>query len=126
MRFGLWKRRTRELTAALMLAAFAARALVPEGFMPARDGSLAVEICPDGFPAQLLPHAAHHHHRGGSAHTDHCVFGSASAAGPLTCLSPIAEHSPAWHSRAVEVRSVAVDVRLVHLPQPRAPPSQLS
>jgi hypothetical protein len=119
MRFGLSRSSTRELIAALMLAAFAVRALVPEGFMPARDGSLAVEICPEGFPTQLLPHAAHHH---GGSHADHCAFGCAGAGGPLTSPAPIADPSPAWRSPARQLPSVAVAVRLVHLPQPRAPP----
>jgi hypothetical protein len=121
-----WRRhRGRELVAALILAAFGLHALIPAGFMPG-GGLLSIRICPDGFPAQLLTPGAHHRHGGSPTNNDHCAFGSAGAGGPLTSLSLLADASVAWHAPAVEVLSVTVAVRLVHLPQPRAPPGRLS
>jgi hypothetical protein len=121
-----WRRhRGRELVAALILAAFGVHALIPEGFMPG-DGPLSIRICPDGFPAQLLDHGAHHHHGGSPAHTDRCAFGSAGPGGPLTSLAPLADASTARDAPAVDLLSLAVAVRLVHLPQPRAPPGRLT
>lgn len=55
MRIGLFKFATRKSTAALVVAAFALRALIPAGFMLDSGHRLAIVICPDGFPADLLP-----------------------------------------------------------------------
>jgi len=80
----------------MLLVAVVARALIPAGFMPA--AGFTYEICPDGFPAQLLhdEHAAHHshgaehsenQHSGHGSHehaarAEHCVFAAAAGAGP--------------------------------------------
>jgi len=121
-----WRRhRGRELIAALILAAFGVHALIPEGYMPG-GGPLSIRICPDGFPARLLSHDAHHHHGGAPAHTDRCAFGSAGTGGPLSSAAPLADTSTARYAPAVDALSIAVPVRLVHLPQPRAPPSRLT
>jgi hypothetical protein len=122
MRFGLSRSNRRELIAALMLAAFAVRTLVPAGFMPARDGSLALEICPDGFPAQLLHHAAHHH-SGGHAHTDHCVFGGASAGAPVPHFPGLTALSVGRFAPGERWAAPTGAVRLVYLPQARGPPT---
>jgi hypothetical protein len=113
------------VVAALIVAAFGVHALIPAGFMPGGT-LLSIRICPDGFPGQLLTHGAHHTHGGSPAHTDHCAFGSAGTVGPLTSLSPLADASAARHAAAVDVLPIAAAVRLVHLPQPRAPPGRLS
>jgi hypothetical protein len=124
-----WRRhRGRELVTALILAAFGVHALIPAGFMPG-GGALAVQICPEGLPAQLLAGGgASHHHRGspGGAHTDHCAFGCAGAGGPLPQLSPLAAITLISRVPPVGTTAAAPAVRLVHLPQPRAPPGRLS
>jgi len=113
--------RRRQLLAALMLAAFAVRALVPAGFMPAGGGAFSIEICPEGFSAQLLPHG--HHHPGGSpTHTEHCVFGSAGASGPVRQLAAPGDVALLQHTPAARCIAAATAVRLVHLPQARGPP----
>jgi hypothetical protein len=122
MRFGLSRMSTRRLLAGVMLAAFAVRALIAPGFMPAHEVAFALEICPEGFPAPLLGHSAHHHPAGGHAHGDHCVFGSAGAAGPapqlanLGCLWLAPQQPLGRRDRA------AIVVQLIHLPQARGPP----
>jgi hypothetical protein len=113
--------RGRGLIAALALAVFGLHALIPEGFMPG-GGPLSIRICPDGFPAQLLTHDARHHHGGSPAHHDRCVFGSAGPGGPLASLSPLVDAPAGSQALAVDGLSVALGIRLVHLPQPRAPP----
>ena len=106
-----------------MLLAFVVRALVPQGFMPASDSSFSIEICPEGFPAQLLAHAGHHH-PGTHSHTEHCVFGSACAGGPV---SHLASCSAAFRLPsalpAARVPSAPILVQLVHLPHARGPPA---
>ena len=47
-------RATRARLVAVALLAFALRALIPLGFMPASDGSLSLMICPGGLPAGIL------------------------------------------------------------------------
>jgi hypothetical protein len=129
--------------ASIMLVAFALRVLIPPGFMPASGRPFSIEICWEGFPAGTLAHvepshpdsmdmasmgmdqvAVHHH--GTSSHSEHCVFGTACSAGPVTHLLLPSDFSFAQQLRAVDFASIAAAVRVVHLPPPRAPPSQLS
>ncbi len=107
-----------------MLLAFALRALVTQGFMPSSERPFTVEICPEGFTAELLMLGGHHHHHGGpDSHTEHCVFGTACASGPPSQLALFTERSPTEQVRAAPVVAVAAVVRLVYLPHVRGPPS---
>lgn len=80
-----------------LLITFAFRALIPAGFMPSADRPFTLQICPDGFPAQLLlsanphmdmAHATHQghdapsHNQHGASYSQHCVFGAATGVGP--------------------------------------------
>lgn len=114
--------RGRGLLAALILAAFGLHALMPEGFMPG-GGGLSIQICPDGFPTQLLSEGARHHHGGSPSHTDHCAFGCTGSGGPITSVARLGATAPARDAPAVNALSVVLAVRLVHLPQPRGPPA---
>jgi len=140
---GKWSRRT--LTAGMMLVALASRVLIPPGFMPASGRSLWIEICSDGLPAgmlaQLEPAQADgkgmesmgmdpmpadsmgpHHHHGSTPQSEHCVFGTACSAGAIPHLPLPSDFSSAQLLRAAAFTSIATAVRVVHLPQPRAPP----
>jgi hypothetical protein len=142
------KRSRRSFVASVMLVAFASRALIPPGYMPASDRPFSIVICWDGFPADVLargesPHAdsmdmesmdmesmdmgrgANHHH-GSPSHSEHCVFGTACGAGPMSDLTLPSDFSSAQQLRAVAFVSIALAFRVVHLPQPRAPPGRLS
>lgn len=123
MRIGPSGNRGRQLLAALMLVAFAVRALVPAGFMPASGGAFSIEICPEGFAAQLLPHGGHHPAGGSPTHTEHCVFGSAGASGPLRQLAALGAIALLQHAPAARLIAAPTAVRLVHLPQARGPPA---
>lgn len=147
----LRRRSRRMLMASIMLVAFAWRALVPAGFMPSGDRPFLIEICPEDLPAGLLAHSeapgedsadmsgmdmgsmSHsgfvqgaHHHPGGPSHVEHCVFGTASGAGPICNLPLLSNISYSLPLRAFTFDSIAGAIRLVHLPPPRAPPGQLS
>jgi len=142
----LRERRTRTLLASIMLVAFALRALIPSGFMLGGERPFSIEICWDGFPAAVLAqgdsrdtgsmdmdsmdmgrmdmgatHAGHQH-----SASEHCVFGSACSAGPIPHLALPSSFSSARLLPALEFASIAGAVHLVHLPQSRAPPGQLS
>jgi hypothetical protein len=107
----------RQWLISLLLVAVGIRALIPAGFMPSNDRPFTFEICPDGFPAQLLHeeqttlagHAGHHHqaqgdqgtqpaekspHEHGAARAQHCVFAAAATVGPAPqitlLLAPVA------------------------------------
>jgi hypothetical protein len=116
------------------------RALIPAGFMPAAD--FTYQICPDGFPAQLLhsEHAVHHaHHADGSpqgdvqhsgrgshehaARGEHCVFAAAAVGGlaPQTILLLTTDETAA----APHVYFAPAPPALAHYRahQPRGPPT---
>jgi hypothetical protein len=122
MRIRLSNKTSRLLIAGIMLFAFAVRALVPQGFMPASHGPLTLEICPEGFPAQLLAHTGHHH-GGGHSYSDHCVFGTACAGGPPSHVAPLGGVSLPELAPAAPRIAGTREVRLVYLPQARGPPA---
>jgi hypothetical protein len=158
MRLSLGKRSRQTLMAGIMLVAFASRALIPPGFMPANGRPFLIEVCPEGLPAEVLaqtepsrsdsmdmasmdmdpkpadsmaasqrdPRQGPHHHGGSPAQSEHCVFGSACSAGPIPHLPPLSDFSSIQQLRAFAIASIAGTVHLVYLPQPRAPPGQLS
>jgi hypothetical protein len=111
------------LMASIMLVAFASRVLIPPGFMPASDRPFSIEICWEGIRG---PQEGPHHHHGSSSQSEHCVFGTASNAGPIPHLPLPSDFSSALKLRTAAFASIAVAVRVVHLPQPRAPPNRLS
>lgn len=125
----------------LVLPALLLRALIPPGFMPASDRPFSIEICWEGFPTEMLAHGepshadsmgmggspqgTHHHRSGSPSRSEHCVFGTACSAGPIPYVPPPSDISSA-QLLAVAFVSSTIAVRLVHLPQPRAPPDRLS
>jgi hypothetical protein len=147
-RLGLRKMNTRTLVVSIMLVAFGLRTLIPPGYMPASDRPFSLEICWEGLPADLVAHIAHsnpdsmdmdsmdmasmgmdqagdHNHRT-SSQSDHCVFGTACGAGPTSHLTLPSYLSSVQQRAATAFASIAIAVRVVHFPQPRAPPSRLS
>lgn len=132
-------RGTRRWFIGIALAAFLLRALIPEGFMPSNARPLTLEICPEGFPAQLLPHLAHSEHGArhdrapprdsgqpapsGTSLFEHCSFGASPAAAPSPAPSVLA----AFVAAASAVQPVPPPLRFRaarHRPQQaRAPPA---
>ena len=111
----------------VVLLAFALRALIPIGFMPAADGTLSLTICDEGFPAGLLQPAAHGHAvpagAGHHSHEDHCPFCGASTPAPgplLVALACVVWVAIATVALVVSCRTL---ISLLHLPQARAPPA---
>ena len=141
----LTSQRQRRWLASLLAVAFVLRALIPAGFMPAGNGSLALQICPEGFPSALLAsvagaeHAAHHPDASGTHHASgtlphvhktwtagHCAFGAAAGAPALCHASVVAfvVHTEIIRPQTTTI-AVSCDVRF-RLAQPRAPPSHLA
>lgn len=118
-----------------VLLAFALRALIPLGFMPAGDGTLSLMICPAGLPAGLLPAMGKSMSMSGGPipqprHPDHalisdayCAFTSGFSAAPPPLLTATLLLLLALVAlTAVRVLAPA-GIRLVHLPPARAPPA---
>jgi hypothetical protein len=127
--------------ASLLVVALALRALIPVGFMPGGNGQLALQICPEGFPAFLLNappghSSGHHHHEGhessrtpGHDHKSwmqgHCPFGAAAGA-PAVCQSLVVNVDLKSVAPLPDTAAVAavLDFRFL-VAQPRAPPTRL-
>jgi hypothetical protein len=131
MRTGLARQGSRKLIASILLITLAFRALVPAGFMPAPNHGFSLEICPDGFPPQLLHHGMDHgagvHHTGtshshNSARSEHCVFAAVAGAGLATHAHGV--HLPLDNSLLPlsDTASFAMRTQRYRIPQPRAPP----
>lgn len=142
------RREKRLLMASIMLVAILARVLIPSGFMPASDRPFSLQVCWEGLPAALLASldASHaesmdmgsmdmssmdmgsmggHHHPDGVSGSEHCVFGTACGAGPIPYLPLPSDFSTSRQLYSTTLALLAVAVRVVHLPQSRAPPHQL-
>lgn len=132
----------RQWLLSVLLVVLCVRALVPAGFMPSADKPFSFQICPDGFPTQLLhsaqtAHAAHHHHDGAqsiaddqqpsphqhSPRAEHCVFAAAAGIGPNPQVALLL--TPLEHQAAPQLDpEIALPELTRHrVQQPRAPPA---
>ena len=129
-------RATRQQLVVAVLLALALRALIPIGFMPAGDGTLSLMLCPGGFPPALLPAqkampddmgmpmSQPHHSGQGLMDDGYCVFTTGFSAAPPPLLVAALVLLLAC-IRVVRTRVAApVGVRLVYVPQARAPPAR--
>ena len=107
--------------AILALFAFGPRGLIPMGFEPA-DGTLAVVLCHEGFPAHFFSHGAPHGKRGAGERDAHCLFCGGSSPAPAFALPGIARIAPVSLGIVRFSESSDQSVRLAHIPQARAPP----
>jgi hypothetical protein len=123
----------------ILLLALLVRALVPAGFMPSSEQPFSFQICPDGFPAELL-HSAdahqHHHHHDAAGQTngdggphehgvraEHCVFAAAATVGAIAQIALVL--TPLEQQAAPHVYDALPIPELTRhrVQQPRAPPA---
>lgn len=109
--------------AVLAILAFGLRGLIPVGFEPA-DGSLAIVLCHEGFPAQFFSHAVPKGKSTGgrSAHGTHCAFCNGTSPAPAFAVAALAHVAPVSIGVVALAESSVQSVRLAHIPQARAPP----
>jgi len=136
----------------VLLVALSLRALVPAGFMPSSERPFTLEICPDGFPSQLLHSpaahhhdadgmAGHHHHASGdpeqapaashsghgpqeqSARAEHCVFAASAGAGPAPHPLLVVVEVTSSVAPAIGFVTPFTDFQRHRVQQPRAPPA---
>jgi hypothetical protein len=121
----------RQWIISVLLMTVVLRALIPAGFMPAAD--FTYQICPDGFPAQLLhdEHAAHHahHHDGdhgshehGAARAEHCVFAAAAGVGPALHIALLLTSADNRATPYVYFPPAPPALESYRAQQPRGPP----
>jgi hypothetical protein len=136
MRRALVNPATRRWIISLLLVVLGVRALVPAGFMPSTEQPLSFQICPDGFPAQLLKSNQaehhHHHHDGGSDEQqpthdsmrgEHCVFAPAAGAGPAPEGLLLGAVPPTQVRLQLETESAILSPQRFRQPPSRAPPT---
>lgn len=130
------RRTTRARLVCAVLLALSLRALIPIGFMPAGDGTLSLMICPGDFPAALLPEQKAmrddmgmpmpqpHHDGRGVMEDGYCAFTTGFSSAPPPPL--VAEFALLVACVGVVLARVATPagIRLVHIPQARAPPAR--
>lgn len=109
--------------AVLALLAFGLRGLIPVGFEPAQ-GSVALVLCHDGFPAHFFSRgrSAHGRQAGGASRDAHCVFCNSSVPAPAFTVWGVARVAPVSIGIVHFFRSHCATLRLAHTPQARAPP----
>jgi hypothetical protein len=118
----------------IALLAFALRALIPVGFMPAADGTISLMICPGGFPPELLPPAkamsdgmgapkptSRHGH--GLREDGFCAFTTGFSSAPPPLIVAALYLLLAVITSTLTSMSAPAGIRLVHTPQARAPPA---
>jgi hypothetical protein len=103
----------------LLLLVLLARALVPTGFMPASDGSAQLTLCSDGM---LMPSDAAMAGFG-HLHADHCPFGAAPFAAPLSASPVIPQLASAVGLVRLAPSPWPPTARAARSHQPRAPPA---
>jgi hypothetical protein len=116
--------RSRRLGVAVaLLVALSYQAMIPTGYMPAANGSFALQICHSGLPAPSDPHD-NNRHSGGHSHVEFCPFGALPGAAPI---SHVAAVLPAWTmvSQAIAEPSLTrPHARAERAHPPRGPPSR--
>jgi hypothetical protein len=138
MRTAVSRHQRQWIVSALLIALFV-RALIPAGFMPAMDRPLSFQICPDGYPAQLLrqaahdAHAHHHHdtsepshsgpHTHGIASGEHCVFAAVAGVASFTFNAPFVFFTLETSARDIPYVSLALARERFLLPPSRGPPA---
>jgi hypothetical protein len=133
------RQRRRLVSTLLLLLTFGA--YIPVGFMPAAGTPFLLEICPDagltpasmltsmsGMPADMpmdmpMDMSMAVHHGGTHTHFEHCPFGSAPGAGPLSHGIVFSPPSPASPKPFVLVDPPLFASRPQRAHQPRGPPS---
>jgi len=103
MRPQLFSRVLSHLLTRAVVIALLCQAMIPTGFMPAADGSFALQICHSGFLVSFDAHEPNH--SGGHSHVQYCPFGALPGAGPL---SHTAAFQPSWSTISEPIAELAL------------------
>ena len=116
----LHQRSNRRRLIGLLFFALLYSTLIPQGFMPASDGSFSLQVCHSGLP-DLASGTAHHSH--GHAHADFCPYGALPAAGPLPYVAGVRSRSSGVPRLAASIGENFIGSRPERAHQARGPPS---
>jgi hypothetical protein len=108
-------RRHRRLIAGAMFLALFFQSMIPAGFMPASDGSFALQVCHSGLPA----------HAGGHSHDEFCPFGALPGAGPIAHIAAFLPPLSITPQPVVDPRFRRPVSRFDRAHPPRGPPDRL-
>jgi hypothetical protein len=92
-------RDTRSLVAGAVFLALLFQPMIPAGFMPAADGSLALQICHSGMDAT----DSGAKHSGGHSHVGFCAFAALPGVGPVYALASVSARRTATPRREAGV-----------------------
>jgi len=106
----------------LLLALLLFRAYIPVGFMPAAGAPFQLEICPAGLAPAMVAHHVHQH-LGTHAEFEHCPFGSAPVAGPISHAIDMSAGGPLLFQPAFSVEAQRLCAKPSRAHQARGPPS---
>lgn len=110
------------LLAGALLVALLFQAMIPAGFMPAADGSFALQVCHSGLPTQTVTHDGNGH-SGGHSHVNFCPFGALPGAGPISQLAAFLPTPLIAPQRLGEFAARPPYARLERAHPPRGPPT---
>ena len=117
--------RARRLIAGGLLVALLFQAMIPAGFMPAADGSLALEVCHSGLPGPDPgvpgPDRAAGH-TGNHTHVTFCSFGALPGVGPLSQPVALGPSLASARPQTAELTQVPPPSRLERAHPARGPP----
>jgi hypothetical protein len=117
-------RRNRRLIAGAMFLALLFQSMIPAGFMPASDGSFALQICHSGLMTQSDDQQSAPH-SGGHSHVEFCPFGALPGAGPIAHIATFLPSRIIAPKPVTDVGFRPPTARFDRAHPPRGPPDRL-
>jgi hypothetical protein len=117
------RRHRRLITGALFLALLF-QSMIPAGFMPASDGSFALQICHSGFVTQSDDRQGVAH-SGSHSHVEFCSFGALPGAGPIAHIAAFLPSLSITPQPIADLEFRRPAARFDRAHPPRGPPNRL-
>jgi hypothetical protein len=118
-------RRHRRLIGGAMFLALLFQSMIPAGFMPASDGSFALQVCHSGFLTQSGDEQSDQQgapHSGSHSHVEFCSFGALPGAGPIVHIAALLPSQPITPNPVADAGFPRPAVRFDRAHPPRGPP----
>jgi hypothetical protein len=112
----------RRLLAGVLYAALIFQALIPAGFMPASDGSFALQVCHSGLPEPAQSGGPDHRSKG-HAHIGYCPFGALPGAAPIPNIAGLLPSSSTAAEPTADFALQPPETRLHRAHPARGPPA---
>jgi hypothetical protein len=119
-----FNRANRRLIAGAMFLALMFQSMIPAGFMPASDGSFALQVCHSGLLTQSGDEQ-NTTHSGGHSHVEFCPFGALPGAGPIAHIAAFLAPLSITPQSAAKSGFRRPATRFDRAHPPRGPPGRL-